>query len=117
MGWATYTEIARNSVLNWVTGMPFAWSLNPYRGCVHACHYCCARATHAYFGLNADENFEQTIFVKTNLPEVLRRELAKPSWTGERVAIDSCSTTNPCSRSSSANRFCSPTIRQSAIRP
>src|SRR5829696_4337263 len=60
----------------------------PTRSSYHyACHYCYARATHAYFGLNADEDFEQTIFVKTNLPDVLRKELAKPSWTGERVAI------------------------------
>ena len=87
MGRASYTEISCKSALNRVTGMPFAWSLNPYRGCVHACHYCYARATHSYFGLNADEDFEQTIFVKTNLPEVLRKELAKPSWTGERVAV------------------------------
>jgi DNA repair photolyase len=87
MARAAYIEAPCRSALNRVHGMPFNWSLNPYRGCVHACHYCYARATHAYFGLNADEDFEQTIFVKTNLPEVLRRELAKPSWTGERVAI------------------------------
>ncbi len=67
--------------------MPFKWSLNPYRGCVHACHYCYARATHSYFGLNADDDFESTIFVKKNLPEVLRRELAKPALAGERISI------------------------------
>jgi DNA repair photolyase len=84
---ATYIEQTCKSALNRVSGMPFAWSLNPYRGCVHACHYCYARATHAYFGLNADEDFETRIYVKTNLAEVLRKELAKPSWTGERVAV------------------------------
>jgi DNA repair photolyase len=87
MAKATYIEQTCKSALNRVTGMPFAWSLNPYRGCVHACHYCYARATHAYFGLNADEDFENRIFVKTNLAEVLRKELAKPGWTRERVAI------------------------------
>ncbi len=82
-----YTEIECKSALNRVTGMPFHWSINPYRGCVHACHYCYARATHSYFGLNAGSDFETQIFVKKNLPAVLRRELAKPSWGGERVSI------------------------------
>jgi DNA repair photolyase len=67
--------------------MPFRWSLNPYRGCAHACHYCYARATHAYYGLNADEDFETRLFAKVNVAEVLRRELARPGWDGEQVAI------------------------------
>ncbi len=84
---AEYIEAPCKSAINRVQGMPFAWSLNPYRGCVHACHYCYARATHAHLGLNAGADFETKIFVKTNLPEILRRELARPGWRGESVAI------------------------------
>lgn len=87
MSRAVYTEIECKSALNRVTGMPFHWSINPYRGCVHACHYCYARSTHSFFGLNAGSDFETRIFVKKNLPVVLRRELAKPTWGGERVSI------------------------------
>lgn len=87
MSKATYLEMPCKSALNAVKGMPFRWSLNPYRGCVHACHYCYARASHPYLGFNADEEFETRIVVKTNLAEVLRRELARPGWTGEPVAI------------------------------
>jgi DNA repair photolyase len=82
-----YIETECRSALNRVSGMPFRWSLNPYRGCVHGCHYCYARATHPYLGLDAGDDFATKIVVKTNLPEVLRTELGKPSWSRERVAI------------------------------
>lgn len=84
---ASYIEAPCKSAINAVTGMPFKWSLNPYRGCIHACHYCYARATHAYFGLNADDDFENKIFVKSNFVQVLRKELARPSWRGDQIAI------------------------------
>jgi DNA repair photolyase len=82
-----YHPITCKSAVNRVTGMPFNWSLNPYRGCVHACHYCYARATHTYFGLNADEDFEQQIFAKLNIAEALDKDLSRQSWKGESIAI------------------------------
>ena len=84
---ARYQEVQCRSALNSVRGMPFKWTLNPYRGCTHACHYCYARRYHAQFELGADDEFASVILVKTNLVEVLKRELRKPSWAGELVAI------------------------------
>jgi DNA repair photolyase len=84
---ASYTAMPCKSALNRVRGMSFAWSLNPYRGCTHGCHYCYARATHAHLGLDAGQDFTQRIFVKSNVVEVLRRELGARSWRREEVAI------------------------------
>ena len=84
---ARYQEVQCRSALNPVKGMPFKWTLNPYRGCTHGCHYCYARRYHAQFELGADDDFASVILVKSNLVDVLRRELRKPSWTGELVAI------------------------------
>jgi DNA repair photolyase len=84
---ARYQEVRCRSALNRVQGMPFAWTLNPYRGCTHGCHYCYARRYQTQFELGADDDFASIIFVKTNFVEVLRRELRRPSWTGEYVAV------------------------------
>jgi DNA repair photolyase len=107
----TYMETPCKTALNRVTGMPFRWSLNPYRGCVHGCHYCYARATHPYLGLNADEDFETKIVVKTNMPEVLHQELRKPSWSPERVAIGTATDAyQPCEGRYRLTRRCLETL-------
>ena len=84
---ARYQEITCRSALNPVKGMPFDWTLNPYRGCTHGCHYCYARRYHVQFEMNADDEFASVILVKKNFVEVLTRELARPSWSGEYVAV------------------------------
>jgi DNA repair photolyase len=62
-------------------------TINPYRGCSHACVYCFARPTHTYLEFDAGSDFDQQIVVKTNVADVLRRELAKPSWDRHPVAL------------------------------
>ena len=84
---ARYQEITCRSALNPVKGMPFNWTLNPYRGCTHGCHYCFARRYQTQFELGPDDEFSSLIFVKVNLIEILRRELDKPSWTRDTVAV------------------------------
>jgi DNA repair photolyase len=84
---ARYQEVSCRSALNRVEGMPFRWTLNPYRGCTHGCHYCFARRYHVQFEMDADDEFASVILVKRNLVEVLRRELDRPSWTRELVAF------------------------------
>jgi DNA repair photolyase len=85
-----FHEIRAKSALNRVpekSRMPFRWTVNPYRGCSHACHFCFARPTHTYLDLNAREDFEREIIVKVNVPEKLRAELSRPSWKREHVAL------------------------------
>ena len=84
---ARYQEVTCRSALNPVKGMPFDWTLNPYRGCTHGCHYCYARRYQTQFELGSGDDFASINFVKTNLVEVLRRELARPSWSGDYVAV------------------------------
>ena len=84
---ARYQEVTCRSALNAVQGMPFNWTLNPYRGCTHGCHYCFARRYQSQFELGPGDHFSSVIFVKTNIVGVLRRELDKPSWSREQVAV------------------------------
>lgn len=82
----THHLVRARSALNRVDGMPFRWSLNPYRGCLHDCLYCYARVTHSYLDLPLSD-FGRVVVVKSNLPALLRRELKRRSWRGESIAI------------------------------
>jgi DNA repair photolyase len=82
-----YREEPCRSALNRVRGMPFAWSLNPYMGCAHRCTFCYVRAFERRADRPSDDRYGRAIRVKTNVVEVLRRELARPSWKGEGVAV------------------------------
>src|ERR687898_1300018 len=115
MSKTSHIELPCKSALNRVSGMPFRWSLNPYRGCVHSCHYCYARATHPYLGFNAGEDFETKIVVKTNMPNVLQQELGRRSWTRERVAIGTATDAfQPCEGRYRLTRRCLEALRDFA---
>ncbi|MEO8293068.1 MAG: radical SAM protein [Actinomycetota bacterium] len=100
-----FIEVEAKSILNHVPGnaMPFAWTINPYRGCSHACVYCFARPTHTFLDMSAGRDFETRIVVKVNAPEVLRRELAAPRWKGEHVAMGTA--TDPYQRAEGRYRL------------
>ncbi len=86
----TFHEILAKTALNQVpgnSGMPFGWTVNPYRGCSHACSYCFARKTHEYLDLDSGKDFDSEIIVKVNVADVLAREVAKPSWGKHPVAL------------------------------
>jgi DNA repair photolyase len=83
----TYREEPCRSALNRVQGMDFGWSLNPYMGCVHRCTFCYVRAFERRADRPWDDRYGRSIRVKVNVAEVLARELARPSWKGESVAI------------------------------
>jgi DNA repair photolyase len=85
-----FYEVRAKSILNHVpkaSQMPFRWTINPYRGCTHACSYCFARPTHTYLDFNAGRDFEREIVVKVNAPELARIELGRKSWKREHVAL------------------------------
>src|SRR5205823_6424518 len=79
--------------------IPFGVSLNPYRGCEHGCIYCFARPTHSYLGLSPGLDFESRLFAKVNAADLLRRELAKPGYVPENIAIGvNTDAYQPCER-------------------
>ncbi|GAA1359859.1 Rv2578c family radical SAM protein [Streptomyces beijiangensis] len=86
----TFHEVRARSIVNRVPGasrMPFEWTVNPYRGCTHACVYCFARKTHSYLDLDTGLDFDSQIVVKINAPELLRGHLASRSWQGAHIAM------------------------------
>ncbi|AYF78942.1 radical SAM protein [Nocardia yunnanensis] len=85
----TFHEVLCKSALNRVpeSTLPFSWTINPMRGCSHACRYCFARGTHEYLDLDAGADFDSQIVVKTNVVPVLRREVHRRSWRRESVAL------------------------------
>jgi DNA repair photolyase len=84
-----FHEVRARSALNHVPGesFGFSWTINPYRGCTHACVFCFARKTHTYLDMDAGRDFEREIVVKVNVPELVRAELARPSWKRDLVAL------------------------------
>ncbi|QNS03288.1 Rv2578c family radical SAM protein [Streptomyces xanthii] len=86
----TFHEIRARSIVNRVPGasrMPFEWTVNPYRGCTHACVYCFARNTHHYLDLDTGLGFDSQIVVKVNAPTLLRHHLASRRWHGDHIAM------------------------------
>ncbi len=82
-----YREEPCRSALNKVKGMGFGWSLNPYMGCVHRCTFCYVRAFERRAERPSGDRYGRSIRVKVNIAEVLRAELARPSWQREQIAI------------------------------
>jgi DNA repair photolyase len=86
----TFHEVLCKSALNRVpvqSRMLFEWTVNPYRGCSHACVYCFARGTHTYLDLDGGRDFDTQVVVKVNVAEVLRRELSRGSWQHGQVNL------------------------------
>ena len=108
----TFHEVLCKSALNEVPGesqVPFSWTVNPMRGCSHACRYCFARPTHEYLDLDSGNDFDSQIVVKTNVAAVLRKELARRSWKREPVALGT--NTDPYQRAEGRYRLMPGIIR------
>ena len=67
--------------------LPFRWSLNPYRGCFHACAYCYARPSHEYWGFGAGTDFDSKIVLKRRAADLLKQAFEKRSWDGELIVF------------------------------
>lgn len=109
----TFHEVLAKSALNRVPAADgsgtYGWTINPYRGCSHACVYCFARPTHTYLEFDGGADFDQQIVVKTNVADVLRRELRKPSWDRHPVALGT--NTDPYQRAEGRYRLMPGVIR------
>lgn len=101
------------SALNAVRGMPFRWSLNPYTGCAHRCTFCYVRHFERRAERPSDEEYGRSIRVKTNVAEVLRRELARQSWRHEEVAVGTA--TDPYQPAEGRFRLTRACIREFAV--
>lgn len=111
----TFHEVRARSIINSVpaaAGLPFRWTINPYRGCSHSCVYCFARRTHEYLDLDAGHDFDSQIVVKINAGDLLRRELAAARWHGEPIAMGT--NTDPYQRAEGRYRLMRPIL--SALR-
>lgn len=110
-----FHEVLARSALNRVPAgspMPFGWTVNPYRGCTHACVYCFARGTHDWLELDPGAGFDSEIVVKVNLVEVLAAELRRASWRRELVALGT--STDPYQRAEGRYRLMPGVIRELA---
>jgi DNA repair photolyase len=86
----TFHEVLCKSAINKIPDaamLPFSYTVNGYRGCSHACRYCFARPTHEYLGFDPGKDFDTEIVVKTNVADVLRRELHRASWQRDTIAL------------------------------
>lgn len=106
-----FIEAECKTIINHVPGnhLPFRWTINPYRGCSHACTYCFARPTHAFLDMNGGRDFESKIVVKVNTVEVLRRQLAAKRWKGDGIAMGT--NTDPYQRAEGRYRLMPGIIR------
>lgn len=108
----TFHEVTARSVLNKVpasSDVPFRWTVNPYRGCTHACNYCFARGSHEWLEFDTGHDFDSQIVVKVNAPGVLAREVARRSWSREHVALGT--NTDPYQRAEGRYRLMPGIIR------
>jgi DNA repair photolyase len=109
----TFHEVLAKSALNRVPAADgsgtYGWTINPYRGCSHACVYCFARPTHTYLEFDGGADFDQQIVVKTNVADVLHRELTKPTWDRHPVALGT--NTDPYQRAEGRYRLMPGVIR------
>jgi len=86
----TFFEVHARSIINRVpeaSRVPFRWTINPYRGCTHACVYCFARQSHTYLDLDTGQDFNSKVVVKVNAPGLVRKELGRAAWGGEHIAM------------------------------